>query len=242
QKGIARYLGVVKRGHIFRNPGKTAVLSGGLLGNITLQTVRSVNMYEYDMVEKNGYLDSKRLQTCFITITWKCQATMLTNSIVLFIMTFYLAILQFTFLQRSIVCCAPVYMSKNIVGLVILFIVFYNNYNVQALTTYLLLNPSYNQVFYALCCPVQVASIVGIMTRTIIQIWFNPQVVTQTWIIMLFSSINLLLSSSWKVMCFRIEISHNLFHALLQYQQIALHIAKHYKLTIYQLLCHSQSS
>ncbi|OQS03661.1 hypothetical protein THRCLA_04019 [Thraustotheca clavata] len=223
QKGNAVYLGVVKRGQIYFNPGHTALMTGGQLGNVTLQTVRSVNMYEYDMIQESGVWDILTVSDCknlnfknnwgwllqvrgLITITWQCQSLMLTNSIVLFFMTIYLVILQFTFLHRSTVCCVPVYMSKNVVGLVILFIVFYGNHNVQALTTYLLLNPTYNQTWYALYGPIQVASIVGIMTGTIIQIWFNPQVVTQT----------------WKDTYFPIETFCGPFRVMLQYQQIVM--------------------
>ncbi|OQR89394.1 hypothetical protein ACHHYP_06311 [Achlya hypogyna] len=125
-------------------------------------------------------------------MTWKCQSLMVTNSAVLWAMCIYLVALQFIFLRHSRICAVPVYMSKNVVGLAILGVAFYGNENLQSLTTFLIQNPvgNFPSLFYALCGPAQVASIVGIMTGTLIQIWFNPLVVTETWIVMAFSIIN----------------------------------------------------
>jgi len=76
----------------------------------------------------------------------------------------------------------PVYMSKNVIGAVILIIAFGGNLNFQVLSTYLRRSEAdgFNYIFYSLCGPAQIASIVGIMTGTIVQIYFNPRLVTST--------------------------------------------------------------
>ncbi|KDO16784.1 hypothetical protein SPRG_17727 [Saprolegnia parasitica CBS 223.65] len=81
-------------------------------------------------------------------------------------------------------------MAKNVVGLVILFVGFWGNANLQTLTTYLHQTPSFNLGYYVYCGPAQLASIVGIMTATLIQMWFNPRLVTQTWLLLVFSLVN----------------------------------------------------
>ncbi|OQR91505.1 hypothetical protein THRCLA_22457 [Thraustotheca clavata] len=126
------------------------------------------------------------------TMTWKCDSLMLTNSIVLWCITIYLLILQFIFLRKSVICVMPVYMSKNVVGAAILFVAFWGNNNLQTLSTFLRANQvdGFNFSFYALCGAAQIASIVGIMTGTAIQIWFNPLIVTQTWLLLIFGVIN----------------------------------------------------
>ncbi|KDO16311.1 hypothetical protein SPRG_18158 [Saprolegnia parasitica CBS 223.65] len=139
-----------------------------------------------------------------VTMIWKCDSLMMTNSIVLWLTIMYLVIVQSIFLRRSVVCIVPVYLSKNIVGLAILFVCFWGNANLQVLTTFLIQNPigTFNASFYALLGPVQVASIVGIMTGTLIQIWFMPRLVTQTWLILVISVTNWILVFSLEAFVF----------------------------------------
>ncbi|OQR88546.1 hypothetical protein ACHHYP_06758, partial [Achlya hypogyna] len=126
---------------------------------------------------------------------WQCDSLMFTNAVVLFLVALNVCVVQIIFLRRSHICYIPVYMSKNVLGAVILFVAYWGNANLQTLTTYLIQNPadSIPARWYALCGPAQMASIVGIMTGTIIQIWFNPRVVTQTWLLLAFSAANWIL-------------------------------------------------
>ncbi|KDO34938.1 hypothetical protein SPRG_01000 [Saprolegnia parasitica CBS 223.65] len=100
------------------------------------------------------------------------------------------ASLQWVYLRRSTICLGPVYMSKSVVGLVILFVGFWGNANLQTLTTFLHHKPGFDLGYYVYCGPAQLASIVGIMTSTLIQMWFNPRLVTQTWLLLVFSLVN----------------------------------------------------
>ncbi|ETW06967.1 hypothetical protein H310_03070 [Aphanomyces invadans] len=208
-KGVATYIGVCKRSQIYLHAGHTAQVTGGLSGSQFIQTVPAVIEYMGGIIQASAPWDVLGVSQCYtynfntnlgwllqiqgvVTMTWKCDSLMVTNSIVLWAMSIYLVALQLIFLRRSVICSVPVDMSKSIIGLAILFVAFYGNENLQALTTFLIQNPvgGFPSMFYALCGPAQVASIVGIMTGTLIQIWFNPLVVTQTWLVMLFSCIN----------------------------------------------------
>ncbi|KAF0713915.1 hypothetical protein As57867_004144, partial [Aphanomyces stellatus] len=187
----------------------TAQVTGGLSGSQFIRTVPAIDEYMGGIVQASAPWDILGVTQCYdynpatrlgmllqiqgvVTMTWKCDSLMVTNSIVLWGMAIYLVALQLIFLRRSVICSVPVYMSKNVVGLAILFVAFYGNENLQALTTFLIQNPvgGFASTFYALLGPIQVASIVGIMTGTLIQIWFNPLVVTQTWLILVFSVLN----------------------------------------------------
>ncbi|OQS01908.1 hypothetical protein THRCLA_05661 [Thraustotheca clavata] len=206
-KGSANYLGVTKRSELYMNVGAIAELLDGVNGRSYLQTVLAIDEYQsgiiravapwdvlpagdcstYDKDTKLGWLMQMEGQ---VTIVWICNSLMVTTSIILWIMTVYLVTLQYTFLWRSAICTVPVYMSKNIIGIVILGFAFWGNPNLQTLSTFIYQNPSFNMSFYAYCGPAQLASIVGIMTGTLIQMWFNPRVVTQTWILLFFSILN----------------------------------------------------
>ncbi|KDO35600.1 hypothetical protein SPRG_00442 [Saprolegnia parasitica CBS 223.65] len=208
-KGTASFVGVVKRNQVYMNAGRQAELSGGLSGGVFLQSVPGVDEYQRGVVQASAPWDVLAVTSCatlnpstnsgwlvqmqgVVTMTWKCDSLMLTNSIVLWVMTLYLVLLQTIFLRRSVICVMPVYMSKNVVGAAILFVAFWGNENLQALSTFLRQNPvvGFNTTFYALCGAAQIASIVGIMTGTAIQIWFNPLIVTQTWLLLAFSLVN----------------------------------------------------
>ncbi|KDO34930.1 hypothetical protein SPRG_00992 [Saprolegnia parasitica CBS 223.65] len=208
-KAVPTYIGVCKRGEVYLNAGHTAQVTGGLSGSQFLRTVPAIDEYQGGIVQASAPWDVLGVTQCYnynfqtnlgmllqiqgvVTMIWKCDSLMVTNSIVLWAMSIYLVALQLIFLRRSVICSVPVYMSKNVVGLAILFVAFYGNANPQALSTFLIQNPigNFPSRFYSLLGPIQVASIVGIMTGTLIQIWFNPLVVTQTWLVMLFSIIN----------------------------------------------------
>ncbi|OQR98811.1 hypothetical protein ACHHYP_07858 [Achlya hypogyna] len=208
-KGVASFVGVVKRSQVYLNAGRTAQLSGGLSGGVFLESVPGIAEYQSGIVQASAPWDVLVDSSCanlnpatktgwllqmqgVVTMTWKCDSLMLTNSIVLWVMTIYLVALQWIFLRRSVICVMPVYMSKNVVGAAILFVAFWGNSNLQTLSTFLRQNPvaGFDTTFYALCGPAQIASIVGIMTGTVIQIWFNPLIVTQTWLLLVFSVVN----------------------------------------------------
>ncbi|OQR92541.1 hypothetical protein ACHHYP_03533 [Achlya hypogyna] len=211
-KGVASYIGVCKRGAIYLNAGHTAVVTGGLGGSTFVRTVPAIDEYMGGIVQASAPWDVLGVSQCYdydfstnlgwllqiqgvVTMVWQCDSLMLTNSVVLWCMIVYLVVLQAFFLRHSAVSYVPVHMSKTVVGLVILGVAFYGNENLQTLTTFLIQNPvgGFPSMFYALCGPAQVASIVGIMTGTMIQIWFTPRIVTQTWLVMLFSVINWIL-------------------------------------------------
>ncbi|EQC25752.1 hypothetical protein SDRG_16413 [Saprolegnia diclina VS20] len=94
-------------------------------------------------------------------------------------------------LSTLVVVC----LSKTILGLSILFVTFWDNPNLQTLTTYLVQNKieSTNAALLVYCGPALVASIVGIMTGPFIQLCFTPRIVTQTWLLTLFSLLNFVL-------------------------------------------------
>ncbi|OQR97121.1 hypothetical protein ACHHYP_12652 [Achlya hypogyna] len=208
-KGVATYIGVCKRGDIYLNAGHTAVVTGGLSGSYFVSTVPAIDEYQGGIVQASAPWDVLGVSQCYtydfntnlgwllqiqgvVTMTWQCDSLMVTNSIVLWVITVYLVVLQLVFLRQSAICCGPVYMSKNAVGLFILLVAFWGNENLQSLTTFLNQNPvaNFDAQFYALCGPAQVASIVGIMTGTVIQYWFTPRIATPTWLISLFSIFN----------------------------------------------------
>ncbi|OQR85574.1 hypothetical protein ACHHYP_11680, partial [Achlya hypogyna] len=209
-KGVAKYIGMCPRGEVYFNPDHIAMLTGGATGSMALKTVPSINEYERGVIQAGAMWDVLVATECsgldaqtyhgwlmqcegHVTMTWQSDALMLSNAAVLLCVIVYLVTLQLVFLRHSSVCTVPVYMSKNVVGAVVLFVAFYGNKNLQALSTYLLQNPTYQATWYALCGPAQVASIVGIMTGTAVQLWFNPRLVTQTWLLMGASIINWIL-------------------------------------------------
>ncbi|OQR89004.1 hypothetical protein THRCLA_09971, partial [Thraustotheca clavata] len=209
-KGEVTYIGVTKRKEVYMNAGAIANFTGGKYGPVFLQTVNAINEYQQEILQANAVFDVVPFGDCSnynyqtklgwllqlqgsTTMTWQCDSLMDTNSLVLWCMTLYQAALQIFFLPQSAICIIPVQSSKNIVGLAILFVVFWGNENIQTLSTYIYQNPSFGLTFYGLCGPTQLASIVGIMTGNIIQMWFNPRIVIQTWIILLFSVVNWIL-------------------------------------------------
>ncbi|EQC41327.1 hypothetical protein SDRG_01301 [Saprolegnia diclina VS20] len=181
RNGRAVYLGVAKRSQFYFNAGKTTLLSGGLNGTLSLVTVATTDEYQSGVLQANAPWDIVPASQCgtynFAT-NLGCDSLMLTNAVVLFVVSLAMCLMQAVFLRHSCVCYVPVHLSKNVLGLVILFVAYYGNNNLQTLTTYIL------------CGPAQMASIVGIMTGTLIQIWFNPRVVTQTWLVLFFSVAN----------------------------------------------------
>ncbi|EQC41336.1 hypothetical protein SDRG_01310 [Saprolegnia diclina VS20] len=129
----------------------------------------------------------------YVTMLWTCDSIFLLSALVLWCLTFYLVLLQFAFLRHSVICSVPVYLSKNVIGPVILLLTFYGNRSLQSLSTYMYQNPSFDKTYLVYLGPAQLASIVGIMTGTLIQIWFNPRLVTQTWLLLVASVVNWLL-------------------------------------------------
>ncbi|OQR84360.1 hypothetical protein ACHHYP_13484 [Achlya hypogyna] len=117
---------------------------------------------------------------------------MLTSAVTLWLTVLYLLLLQIRYLWFSRICSVPVHMSKNAMGVAILAVAYWGNANFQTLTIYLAHNPSYDTV-NPLQGPAQLASIVGIMTGTLIQIWFNPRLVTQTELLFVASVVNWIL-------------------------------------------------
>ncbi|EQC41515.1 hypothetical protein SDRG_01480 [Saprolegnia diclina VS20] len=202
-KGV--YVGVTPRNQVHFNPGAVATLTGN--GTTLLETIPSMDEYGAGILSMNAPWDVLTVGSCttfnkatglgwlmkvkgLVTMTWKCNSLMLTNAMTLWALTLDLTAMQIVYLRRSVICCGPVYMAKNVVGLVILLVAFYGNRNLQTLTTFLYISPSHDAGFFAYCGPAQLASIVGIMTGTLVQMWFNPRLVTQTWLLLVFSLLN----------------------------------------------------
>ncbi|KDO34749.1 hypothetical protein SPRG_00810 [Saprolegnia parasitica CBS 223.65] len=205
-KGV--YVGVTPRHQVHFNPGAVATLTGN--GTILLETVPSMDEYGAGILSMNAPWDVLTAGSCatfneatglgwfmkvqgLVTMTWKCDSLMLTNAMALWALTLDLTVMQIVYLRRSVICCGPVYMAKNVIGLVILLVAFYGNKNLQTLTTFLYISPSHDPGCFAHCGPAQLASIVGIMTGTLVQTWFNPRLVTQTWLLLLASLVNWIL-------------------------------------------------
>ncbi|KDO34937.1 hypothetical protein SPRG_00999 [Saprolegnia parasitica CBS 223.65] len=211
RNGVAAYIGVTPRGEVYFNPNHVATFRGSALGAVALSTVPSINEYHRGFVQASAAWDVLVAARCksldrstylgwllqcqgYVTMTWQCDSLMPTNAAVLLAIVLYLVLVQIVFLRQSHICCVPVDMSKHVIGVAILVVAFAGNENLQALTTYLYQNPSYGSVYYyAFCGPAQLASIVGIMTGTLVQMWFNPRLVTETWLLLVFSLLNWIL-------------------------------------------------
>ncbi|EQC41326.1 hypothetical protein SDRG_01300 [Saprolegnia diclina VS20] len=211
RNGVAAYIGVTPRNQVYFNPNHVAIFRGSSLGDVALSTIPSINEYHRGFVQASAAWDVLVAARCtnldrttklgwllqcqgYVTMTWKCNSLMPSNAAVLLVMVLYLVLVQSVFLRHSHICCVPVDMSKNVIGVAILLVAFAGNENLQALTTYLHQNPSYGNVYYyAFCGPAQLASIVGIMTGTLVQMWFNPRLVTQTWLLLVTSAVNWIL-------------------------------------------------
>ncbi|OQS03663.1 hypothetical protein THRCLA_04017 [Thraustotheca clavata] len=209
-KGNVSYIGVTKRSEVYMNPGAIAKFTEGDYGPISLKTIPTIDEYEHGNLQAIAPWDVLPAGDCStynhetklgwllqiegqVTLIWKCDFPMITNSIVLWCIVFYLATIQRIFLPNSGFCTIPVYMSKSLVGIAVLVIAFWSNGDLQTLSTFIYQNASFGLTRYALCGPAQLASIVAIMTGTLIQMWFTPRIVTQTWILLIFSSINWIL-------------------------------------------------
>ncbi|KDO16785.1 hypothetical protein SPRG_17728, partial [Saprolegnia parasitica CBS 223.65] len=210
-RGTTSYLGVAARKQVYLNPGHIATFMDGPLGPVLLRTVRAIDEYQGGILQMHAPWDVLPACSCIgtldeatglgwleqiqgmVTMTWECDSLMLTNAIILWVLAVDFTSLQWVYLRRSAICLGPVYMSKSVVGLVILFVGFWGNANLQTLTTLLHHKPGFDLGNYAYCGPAQMASIVGIMTGTLIQTWFNPRLVTQTWLLLVFSLVNWIL-------------------------------------------------
>ncbi|KDO32151.1 hypothetical protein SPRG_03368 [Saprolegnia parasitica CBS 223.65] len=202
--GKATYLGVAPRSDVYLNPGYLATFRNGA-STMRLTTLTFFDEYERGILRTLAPWDVLPAASCatlnldtglgwllhtqgLVTMVWESDALMLTNSVVLWLLTVYLVALQLVFLRHSVVCCVPVYMSKTVVDLAIVFVSFYGNANLQTLTTYLIKRPSAETpAYYKWLGPAQLASIVGITTGPLIQMWFNPRLVTQTWLLLVCS-------------------------------------------------------
>ncbi|EQC31191.1 hypothetical protein SDRG_11116 [Saprolegnia diclina VS20] len=206
-QGKATYLGVAPRSDVYLNPGYLATFRSGATA-MRLTTLTFYDEYQRGILRTLAPWDVLPESSCaalntdtglgwllhtqgLVTMVWESDALMLTNSVVLWLLTAYLVALQLMFLRHSVVCSVCVYMSKTVVDLAILFVSFYGNANLQTLTTYLYKRPSAaTPVYYKWLGPAQLASVVGIMTGPLIQMWFNPRLVTQTWLLAAFSIVN----------------------------------------------------
>ena len=209
-QGQATYIGVAPRREVYLNPGHIATFTGGPKGDMRLGPVEAIDEYDGGIVQVLAPWDVLPFGSCatlnkatglgwlmdmqgYVTLLWTCESIFLQSALVLWLLTVYLVLLQFVFLRHSVICCVPVYLSKNVIGPVILLLSFYGDRSLQSLSTYMYQNPSFGKAYLVYCGPAQLASIVGIMTGTLIQIWFNPRLVTQTWLLVLASIVNWIL-------------------------------------------------
>ncbi|EQC41335.1 hypothetical protein SDRG_01309 [Saprolegnia diclina VS20] len=210
-QGKIQYIGAVRRGDVYYRPGYAATCLGGPISPMQLEPVPINTEYEGGVVQVMAPWDIVGACNCatlnkatgrgwllqqkgLMTMLWTCDSLLLQSALVLWCLTVYLVWLQFAFLRHSAICSAPVFLSKNVIGPVILLLTFYGNHSLQTLSTFMHQNPSYTYAsYYQIIGPALVASIVGIMTGTLIQIWFNPRLVTQTWLLLVASVVNWLL-------------------------------------------------
>ncbi|EQC25753.1 hypothetical protein SDRG_16414 [Saprolegnia diclina VS20] len=127
-----------------------------------------------------------------VNVRWACSSILRMNTILLWMVTAYYTMLQWLFAKQSRICLVAVCLSKNVLGITVLLVTIWGNANLQTLTTYFVQNPiaSTKTIILAVCGPALVASIVGIMTGPLIQLCFTPRVVTQTWLLTLFTLLN----------------------------------------------------
>ncbi|KAJ0404221.1 hypothetical protein ATCC90586_007994 [Pythium insidiosum] len=213
--GKAVYLGETRRREVYYNPGNVARLSGGPRGTALLSAVIAIDEYNGGILQASAPYDVAPAYLCkgtfdfstntgmrwqgqgVVSMTWKANSLMVTNSLVLWALTMLLAVLQLAYLPRSSVCVVPVYMAKSIVGPIILGFACYGNFNVQVLTTYLEQNrvTSFNAEPYRLCGPALIAAILAIMSGTAIQMVFASYLVSPSYLLTLVGVANFLLVS-----------------------------------------------
>ncbi|KDO28623.1 hypothetical protein SPRG_06479 [Saprolegnia parasitica CBS 223.65] len=209
QKATAIYLGSLHMRDVYLNGGATAVARSDRYRHVLLGPIPSVDEYQVGIVQASTPWDILCASRCYdynpstrlgwllelqgrVSLRWKSSFLMLTNAIFLWCAIAYFAILQKLFVKQSQISLVAVCLSKNVVGISILFVTFWGNSNLQTLTTYFSQNDvtSTEAMILRLCGPAQVASIVGIMTGPFIQLCFTPRVVTQTWLLTLFTLLN----------------------------------------------------
>ncbi|KDO28626.1 hypothetical protein SPRG_06481 [Saprolegnia parasitica CBS 223.65] len=209
QKATTVYLGAVLMRDIHLNPGVTATAVGGPHGPASISTVPSIDEYQVGILQVSAPWDVLAASRCYayshetrlgwllhvrgrVSIRWTCDAILLPNAITLLGATLYYCMHQWIFAAESQISLVVVCLSKNVLGFVILVVTFWDNTNLQTLTTYLVQNDveSTNAQILRYCGPALVASIVGIMTGPCIQLCFSPRVVTQTWLLTLFTPLN----------------------------------------------------
>ncbi|DBA04651.1 TPA: hypothetical protein N0F65_012234 [Lagenidium giganteum] len=210
ERGVTTYLGKTPRGEIYYNPGNIAVLTGSVRGNGSFTTVPSTDEYNDGILQSAAPWDVCPAYLCKGTfnydtyagmrwqgqgkamLTWTPGVLMQFNAITLWAMTMFYGLVQLLYLPRSSVCVIPVLMSKSLVGVGVLALACYGNYNVQVLTTYLSLNKvrSFNAEPYRLSGPLALASVIGIMSGTVIQIFFNPYLAVPSYVLTSVSVIN----------------------------------------------------
>ncbi|OQR85726.1 hypothetical protein ACHHYP_11492 [Achlya hypogyna] len=209
---VATYLGMVPLRDVYFNPGYVATARGGPLGDVVLRGVPAMDEYQVGILQAQAPWDVVCLSSCAtydpdtrlgwllqmrgkVSMMWICDSLMLTNTVLLWCLTTYLLLLQRLFLWHSHVCVVAVYLSKNVLGITVLFVSFYGNKNLQTLAAYLAQNPASTPLgaFYPYAGPAQMASIVGIMTGQLVQMWFTPRLVTQTWLLSAASLLNWIL-------------------------------------------------
>ncbi|EQC25748.1 hypothetical protein SDRG_16409 [Saprolegnia diclina VS20] len=208
--GHVTFLGQVARSDIILNAGHSALLTGGNDGPVHLSTVPSVDEFQGGVLQHTAPFDLFAVSDCSLydmtsqlgwrltlsgnmTLFWTCNSLMLTNAVILWCMLFYCSLLQWLYLRHSVICVAPVYMSKSVLGLALVGMTVYGNDNIQVVTTFLVQNaiaPTLWPRLLALCGPMQAASVAGIVTGKFVQLWFTPRIVTQTWLLGAFSVLN----------------------------------------------------
>ncbi|GLE07085.1 hypothetical protein PINS_up016954 [Pythium insidiosum] len=220
--GRAVYLGETPRRELYYNPGNVARLKGGPRGTALLSAVIAIDEYNGGVLQASAPYDVAPAYLCkgtfdastntgmrwqgqgVVSMTWRANSLMVTNSLVLWALTMLLAVLQLAYLRRSSVCVVPVYLAKSIVGPIILGFVCYGNYNVQVLTTYLEQNrvTSFNAEPYQLCGPAVIAAILAIMSGTAIQMLFASYLVSPSYLLTLVGVANFVLVAALEAVVF----------------------------------------
>ncbi|DBA01456.1 TPA: hypothetical protein N0F65_005575 [Lagenidium giganteum] len=228
EKGISSYLGQTPRGELYYNPGTVAVLTRSVLGNGLLSTVPATDEYNGGIVLSAAPWDTCPAYLCKgtldldtsvgmrwqglgkVALTWTPSSLVFLNAMTLWSMTMYYGLAQLLYLPRSSVRVIPVLMSKSMVGVAVLCFACYGNRNVQVLTTYLSLDKvtKLNSEPYRLSGPLMIASVIGIMSSTAIQIIFNPYLAVPSFVLTIVSVANFFIIFHPRSLRVPLPISH----------------------------------
>ncbi|KDO28625.1 hypothetical protein SPRG_06480 [Saprolegnia parasitica CBS 223.65] len=194
------YLGSLLMRDVYFNPGATATAVRGAHGDTTLGPVTAVDEYQAGVLQASAPWDVLPASRCYdydpstglgwllqmqgrVNVRWACSSILRMNTILLWILTAYYTTLQWLFARQSRICLVAVCLSKNVLGITVLFVTIWGNANLQTLTTYFAQNPiaSTKTNILALCGPR--------LSRPL-SLCFTPRVVTQTWLLTLFTLLN----------------------------------------------------